>query len=117
MYNQFCKNLKNFIVIIDENYEDICFRKETALTLLKLTDIDAYNQFKIINSKEYKSISNMIYKLSLYTNQYTSLKRLVWELWAYGFDVLESEEESDLEYKIDELVKVADLMMSTHYFV
>jgi len=62
-------------------------------------------------------ISNIIYDISQYSKGNPALEKLNWELWAYGFDMEEPKKPEDRNYEIEELVKLADLMLSTHYFV
>jgi len=113
MYNQFCKNLKNFMEIMGN---DESSRKRTAYVLLQLTDVRSYFEYKKNGTKEYNRISNLIYDISQYSKRYPSLEKLIWELWAYGFDIEESKKNEPRNYEIEELVKLADLMLSTHYF-
>lgn len=95
---------------------DESFRKRTAEVLLQLTDVESYLEYKRYGKKEYNRISNLIYDISQYSKKYPALEKLLWELWAYGFDIEESGKPETRNYEIEELVKLADLMLSTHYF-
>ncbi len=114
MYNQFCKNLENFIKL-NEGHNNV--RVKIAKELLPLTDIALYNMHKDKQDDEYIRSSNLIYHLSKYNKIYSSLDKFLWELWAYGFDALPTENFS-IESKLflDEKAKLTDLMLSTHYF-
>lgn len=96
--------------------DDESYRKRTADVLLKLTDVGSYFEYKKNGTKEYSSISNLIYDISQYSKGYPSLEKLIWELWAYGFDMEEPKNPEPRNYEIKELIKLADLMLSTHYF-
>lgn len=115
MYKQFCKNLKHFIGIMSNDGEKN-FRKQQAEALLLLADVDLYIEYKKSGSEEYRKISKLIYDISRYSEDYPALKKLVWELWAYGFDIEEQEGIQTTEYEAQEVAKLADLLISTHYF-
>lgn len=117
MYKQFCKNLKYFVSIIRNDALEKNFRLKNAEALLPLTDIEKYMEYRNSQSEEYERISNLIFDLSYYSKEYPSLKRLVWELWAYGFDMEQAKGPETRNYDIDEVVKLTDLMLSTHYFI
>lgn len=116
MYRQFCKNLRHFSRIIDDGGGQACYRKRVAEALLKLADIEAYRKSKENNSMDYIETSNLIYGISRYADRYPSLKRLTWELWAYGFDIIEDKKAEKASNEVEEAAKLADLMTSTHYF-
>lgn len=116
MYNQFCKNLKHFSGIMGNNDGRKNIRGINAEVLLSLTDIETYREYKNSRKEEYTRISNLIYDISQYSDKYPALKRLVWELWAYGFDIEQAKEQTSRNYEIEEVAKLADLMLSTHYF-
>lgn len=94
----------------------ISTRVKNAEALLPLTDIKKYSEYKNNFNEEYKRIANMVYEISQYSHNNPVLKRFVWELWAYGFDIEQSEKPMCKNYEIDEVVKITDLMLSTHYF-
>lgn len=114
MYKQFCKNLNHFINIM--GFDDKAARVRNAEILLQLTDVEKYRENKKTNKDRYIYISNLIYDISQYSDQYPSLKRFLWELWAYGFDVEKRNEMVSRDYDADEIAKMTDLMLSTHYF-
>lgn len=115
MYKQFCKNLRNYYNIISLGCDEKDSRINTAEVLLQLTDIEEYKRHKINKSNEYYKISSFIYMISEKSHIYPSFKRFTWELWAYGFDILEGKQENLNPYEFDEVYKLADLMLSTHY--
>lgn len=115
MYNQFCKNLKNFINVMGYCNEGKRTRVKNAEALLPLTDIKKYNEYKNNSDKEYIRTANLVYDISLNSHNNPTLKRFVWELWAYGFDIEQPKEPINRNYEIDEVVKITDLMLSTHF--
>jgi hypothetical protein len=90
-------------------------RVKNAEVLLPLTEIKTYIEFKNNQKEEYKNISNLICDISRHSENYPSIKRLIWELWAYGFDIDQAIESINRNYEIDEVVKLTDLMLSTHF--
>lgn len=117
MYNQFCRNLKNFIRINFHGNFDNSLRMKIAEDIIHLTDVEAYKVYKKRNDPLYRKIGEFIYILSKYKNKYPSLNRFIWELWAYGFDIIEPEDLQNHNIKhMDEKAKLVDLMLSTHYF-
>jgi hypothetical protein len=116
MYNQFCKNLNNYMNIISDNDEYPNARKKIAETILPLADIKLYLENKQKNILYHKSVSNLIYSLSKYSAVYPSISKLIWELWAYGFDIESAPELESEGNNLDEAAKLVDLMLSTHYF-
>ncbi|RCX20117.1 hypothetical protein DFR58_102187 [Anaerobacterium chartisolvens] len=116
MYKQFCKNLRHFISIMESDGGEESSRRKNAEALLPLADIEEYKKYKDSKKEEYRRISSLIYDISRYSEEYPSLKRLVWELWAYGFDIGQANEEFERTYEAKEVARLADLMLSTHYF-
>lgn len=116
MYSQFCKNLKFYMSIISETDDGSNARRRTATVLLPLADMDSYLEDKKRGGIYHKKISGLINNLSSYSNVYPSIKKLIWELWAYGFDIAPFHEEEAEYVCMDEVAKLTDLMMSTHYF-
>lgn len=116
MYRQFCKNLKYFLYIMGNGNGHKSARVKNAEVLLPLTEIDRYKEYKTDSSEAYVAITNLIYEISQYSVNNPVLKKFVWELWAYGFDIEPPKEPSARNYDIGEVVKMADLMLSTHYF-
>lgn len=115
MYNQFCKNVKNFIKLNETPPEN--FRLRIAKEILFLTDVEAYKSYKETNDVKYKEIKNFIYELQQYSNKYPSLKKFVWELWGYGFDIEKYESvKQDLPETMEEKAKLIDLLLGFHYF-
>ena len=114
MYKQFCKNLRTFIEI---NEEENNIRLKIAEQLLPLTDIESYKLYKGKNDIKYIKTSNLIYSLSRYSKTYSSFNRFIWELWAYGFDSIAPEQSSENnDILVDEKAKLVDLLLGTHYF-
>ena len=116
MYRQFCRNLKHFLSIMEDGNGKKSSRLKSAEVLLPLTDIEQYEEYRASSSESYGVISNLIYEISQHSVNNPALKKLVWELWAYGFDIEQLEQPPPRNYDIDEVVKIADLMLSTHYF-
>jgi hypothetical protein len=121
MYNQFCKNLKNYIRInsdINPDNSDNNIRLRIAEDIIPLTDIESYKAYKKHNDPLYREIGQFIYALSKYKKKYPSFDKFIWELWAYGFDIIKTEDlyHDKIRY-MDEKAKLVDLMLSTHYFV
>jgi len=116
MYKQFCRNLNYFISIMrsDDNVRNT--RIKNAEALLPLLDIEIYRVYKNCGKEEYEIITNLIYDISRYSEEYPSLKKFVWELWAYGFDIEQARGPVVKNYEEEEVAKIADLMLSTHYF-
>ncbi|HEX9059811.1 MAG TPA: hypothetical protein VF941_06505 [Clostridia bacterium] len=115
MYNQFCKNLKFYMSIISETGDGSNARGRTAKVLLPLADIDSYLEDKKRGGTYHKKISGLINNLSSYSNVYPTIKNLIWELWAYGFDIGPFHGGEPEHIQLDEVAKLTDLMMSTHY--
>lgn len=116
MYSQFCRNLKNYIRINSHTNSDSSLRLQIAKDILFLADVEAYKVYKKYNDPLYTKIGEFIYILSKYKNKYPSLERFIWELWAYGFDIIETKTVKHHKIKhIDEKVKLIDLLLSTHY--
>ena len=115
MYKQFCKNLKHFIQV--NQIEQPNIRLQLAKEILFLTDADDYIKHKRNNTIRYKEIKNFINGLQQYQHQFPALKKFLWELWAYGFDIEEAEDvaEDSPEIMIEK-VKLIDVLLSTHYF-
>ena len=117
MYKQFCKNLNNFITInrLENSKENI--RLKYAIEILPLSDVENYMKYRESDETKYIELGNFIFELSKYKQDYPSLEKFIWELWAYGFDSIPYEKK---EHSIDEFllekVKIIDLMLSTHYF-
>ena len=114
MYRQWCKNLKNFI-----NYnmtDQPCIRLQLAKELLPLTDIEAYKKHKQDKSPIYWKTAAFINQLKQFQDQYSSIKKFIWELWGYGFDITEEIDiKMDDTEVIEETVKLIDLLYGTHY--
>ena len=117
MYNQFCKNLKNYIEI-NSNINCVdSIRLKIAEEIIPLTDIESYKAHKKHNDPLYKEVEEFIYALSKYKKKYPSFDKFIWELWAYGFDTAQKESlHHDMIKYMDEKAKLIDLMLSTHYF-
>jgi len=115
MYNQFCKNLNYYMNIVSDT-EGNSVRKHIAEIVLPLADIKSYLYSKQRDPLYCKKVSNLIYNISQFSGAYPSIDKLIWELWAYGFDIeksLDSEIEAD---NLQEAAKLIDLLISTHYF-
>jgi hypothetical protein len=112
MYKHFCRNLNNFLMINASDNTGIRYR--IALELQEIFDIEEYRKSKNTGSTEYKEISMFLYTLKGYSDKYPRFKKLLWEMWGYGFDI---ENYCD-DYKtncIDEKAKLINLLLSTHY--
>lgn len=117
MYNQFCKNLKNYIRINSDIDSVNNLRLKIATDIIPLADVESYKACKKRNDPLYKEIGQFIYALSKYKKKYPSFDKFIWELWAYGFDIIETENSYHDKIKyMDEKAKLVDLMLSTHYF-
>lgn len=117
MYNQFCKNIKNYIRINSKMGDCDSLRLKIAKDILPLTDVNLYKDYKKCNDSFYKVIEGFIYAISKYKKEYPSFNKFIWELWAYGFDSAELDDSScSMLQNIDEKVKLIDLLLSTHYF-
>jgi len=117
MYRQFCKNFHNYIKLLDAGGETPTARLKIAEKLRPLVDITAYEKYKNINIKKYRETGNLIYMLFSYRNKYPVFDRFLWDLWAYGFDMIEFPDTvANKDPDADEMVKLVDLMLSTHYF-
>ncbi len=112
MYKQFCKGLKRFIQL---NNQDDNLRLKIAEELLPLTDIASYRQSKSKNLSEYKKINELICNLSCYRDKYPFLVRFLWELWAYGFDWNSNNLYNSDDTFMEEKIKLIDLTSGTHY--
>jgi hypothetical protein len=118
VYNQFCKNLKNYIRINSSINCVDSIRLNIAKDILLLTDVEAYKAYKECNYSLYLEIGKFIYTLSKYKEKYPSLNKFIWELWGYGFDLVETDSlhQDSINY-MDEKAKLIDLILSTHYFI
>ncbi|BEP29543.1 hypothetical protein [Helicovermis profundi] len=114
MYRQFVKNLENFLLINYKENESLNYRYKLVKSLNVLTDINKYNELQKTNIKKYNEISNIIWSLQENTDKYPSFKMFSWELWGYGFDG-KKEETLDKE-KVDEQLKIIDLLLGTKYW-
>ena len=76
MYNQFCKNLQYFIYINSSFNEKDSIRLEIAKSILPITNIKQYKEYKKTNYQKYLQINNLIYSISQYTDEFPSLKNL-----------------------------------------
>jgi len=115
MYRQFCKNLKNFLVINETESEN--YRYKIGKELEILTNIDLYNQARENNDLLYMQASNFIFEIQKYKDKYPSIKKFLWELWGYGFDEVKFDSiEAEADEKIEEKVKLIDLLWGTHYW-
>ncbi|WP_026895219.1 hypothetical protein [Clostridiisalibacter paucivorans] len=113
MYKQFCKNFENFLKINKSQG----YRYKIANEIKVLTDVDTYLKLKEKKHNKYKEISNFIFEVSQYKNQYPDIDKFIWELWGYGFDIEKYDGlNTKLNNKIDEKVKLIDLLLSTHYW-
>ncbi|TCO69052.1 hypothetical protein [Marinisporobacter balticus] len=113
MYKQFCKNFKNFLQI----NESKDYRYKIGREIEVLTNVDVYNQLKERKNVKYRETANFIFEISQYEHQYPSIKKFVWELWGYGFDVKRFDEvEVEPRERIEEKVKLIDLLLGTHYW-
>jgi hypothetical protein len=81
-----------------------------------LTQVDLYCQLKERNHMKYKEIANFIFEISKFQDQYPSIKKFVWELWGYGFDVEPFDVKRLSREEIEEKVKLIDLLLGTHYW-
>lgn len=115
MYNQFCKNLNYYMNIISDT-EGNSARKQIAEIILPLADINSYLKDKHENNLYYRKVSNLIYNISQFSDAYPSIRKFIMELWAYGFDIEESQESEIEADNLREAAKLIDLLMSTHYF-
>ena len=117
MYNQFCKNLKKYIQINSDIDSVNNIRLKIAEDIIPLTDVESYKAYKKRNDPLYKEIGQFIFALSKYKKKYPSFDKFIWELWAYGFDIIKTEDPYHEKIKhMDEKAKLVDLMISTHYF-
>ncbi len=116
MYRQFCKNLENFIKINETDDEN--YRLKIAKELKGLTDPDLYKKAKESRDNRYMYISNLIFRIQAYQDKYPAIKKFLWELWGYGFDAVRFEDmDIESEEKIQEKVKLIDLLLGTHYWI
>lgn len=114
MYNQFCKNLKSFIDMNAGDSKNL--RLKLAKELVLLTDVKKYNKDKKRSSLSYKQASTLIFFLNNYKEDFPSLDKFIWELWAYGFDPEYHEDLKDkVSFLIEEKAKLVDLLLGTHY--
>jgi len=117
MYKQFCKNLINFIAINSSENTQSNLRLKIAMEILPLTVVSNYLRHKETDEAQYTKLGNFIFELSKYKQNYPSLEKFLWELWAYGFDSIPyMENQSCVDEFFEEKVKLIDLMLSTHYF-
>jgi hypothetical protein len=117
MYRQFCKNLNNFITINKSESDQENLRLKNAIEILPLANVEDFIKFKETDKIKYKRIGNFIFELSKYIKKYPSLEKFIWELWAYGFDIIQIEKNELYQDEfLDEKVKIIDLMLSTHFF-
>ena len=115
MYNQFCKNLNYYMNIVSDS-DGNSARKQIAEVVLPLADLESYMNSKQKSGLYHKKVSGLIYNISQFSGAYPSIDKLIWELWAYGFDI-EAYPKSEIEAdNLKEAVKLIDLLMSTHYF-
>lgn len=113
MYNQFCKNLLNYIHINSKGG----LRLDIAKDILSLTDISTYQKHKEQKDKTYEDIGKLIYSLEIYQKRYPRIESFIWELWAYGFDPIETNiDDADKIPYMDEKAELIDLLLHTHYF-
>lgn len=113
MYRQFCKNFKNFLQI-NESKE---YRYKIGSEMEYLMHVDVYTQLKERNNAKYREIANFIFEISQYEDKYPSIKKFVWELWGYGFDIERfNDVENEPRERIEEKVKLIDLLLGTHYW-
>jgi hypothetical protein len=101
MYDQFCRNVENYIKINTKSRS----RLNTAKELLPLTDMVSYQDHKEKRDKPYEDVGKLIYALKTFQKEYPRIKKFIWELWAYGFDAIE------------EKIELIDLLLHTHYFI
>lgn len=117
MYSQFCKNLFNFININTQEGTPPNIRLKYAIEVMPLTDVKSFLKYKSTNEEKYREIGNFIFELSKNKCKYPSLEKFIWELWAYGFDIIPYNDNDGCADKyLDEKIKLVDLMLSTHYF-
>ena len=117
MYRQFCKNLTNFININQRGDGKPNYRLDVALRILPIANINSYLEYKNINDPRYTEINSLLYSLSQFSDKYPSLKKFIWELWAYGFDVEQHDASRPRDCEdMDEIAKMVDLLLGTHYF-
>ncbi len=113
MYKQFCKNLHYYISINTKSQS----RLDIAKDILLLADIVSYQKHKEKRDIVYQNVGAFITALKSYQEKYPYIRKFIWELWAYGFDLIEINTED--AYKIsfmDEKAQLIDLLLHTHYF-
>lgn len=114
MYRQWCKNLKNFVDF--NSTEQPGIRLKVAKELFILTDVGMYKKHKQNNSPVYWETNVLINRLKQYQDRYPSIRKFLWELWGYGFDVKEEIEiKTDNTEREEEKAKLIDLLYGTHY--
>ncbi|WP_202710777.1 hypothetical protein [Sporosalibacterium faouarense] len=116
MYRQFCKNLKNYL---DINKSD-SYRYRLGKEIEALSDIKLYNQLKESNKDEYFKIAILINEMSKLKEENSDIRKFIWELWAYGFelggidDSIRSNRDNDDD--LHEKIKLVNLLLGTHYW-
>lgn len=117
MYNQFTKNMNNFLLLNknDEHNKAPDYRYNLVKEMEPLVDIDKFNELKEKNSYHYKKLSTLIWEIKEHISKYPAFKTFSWELWGYGFDgefynIDISKEE------LEEKLKLIDLLLSTQYW-
>ena len=117
MYRQFCKNLNNFININRGCDGQSNSRLAIAMQVLPISDISSYLEYKKNSDPRYFETSMLIHSLSQFNNVFPSIKKFIWELWAYGFDIEPLGDLNIAEPKdTHEMARIVDLLLSTHYF-
>lgn len=97
---------------IDENFDD--YRISIAKPILGIADINMLNFWKLNEPMLYEETTHILYEISMRKNHIHAFKAFSWELWGYGFDVAQLE--LPLTDRLEEQLKLIELLLGTHYW-
>jgi hypothetical protein len=114
MYSRFVKNFHNYMSLnkIDENFTD--YRLSITKPIFGIADIKTLEFWKLNDPKLYEEAAHLLYEISKRKDRIHAFKAFSWELWGYGFDVAELE--LPLTDRLEEQLKLIELLLGTHYW-
>lgn len=113
MYRILCESYANYMNALEAIDHD-CYRYKVMLPLRLLTDIDLYNNEKLINSLDYKKISDFIFYVGRNIVMFPRLKALLWMLESRGMVGKQYNLVSEVDLK--EQVKLVEMFARLVYW-
>ncbi len=109
MYNQFVKNLNNYLALNASDNIAPNRRYQIGESLKPLADIEKFKQLKDDKPQQYHQLCALIWALD--SDERFAI--ISWELWGRGFDKADCTVDSEL---LADQLKLVDLLLGTQYW-